>query len=267
MKYCKNCKVKIDSERDYCPLCFRESVKINDEVSTPLFAERKTNETTVKRNLFVTKLFIFMSICAISVCLLINYFTGFELPWSLSVVSGILYCWILISHTIISRRGIFEKVLFQLLGIIFILWTSEKISTGHTWLWNYVFPSVSLCAICSLLMITFIRKDKSWILSFLTITFILIVVSLKNDNFLNFYFKPFYFFFQLSFRCLPIGHIYGNISCGFPSFLCISRSGHKEHSFHHKTSPIVLQCHQNSLQTEQGWIHCLQSKPVHSNYQ
>lgn len=178
MKYCKNCKVKIDSERDYCPLCFRESVKINDEVSTPLFAERKTNETTVKRNLFVTKLFIFMSICAISVCLLINYFTGFELPWSLSVVSGILYCWILISHTIISRRGIFEKVLFQLLGIIFILWTSEKISTGHTWLWNYVFPSVSLCAICSLLMITFIRKDKSWILSFLTITFILSVVSL-----------------------------------------------------------------------------------------
>lgn len=178
MKYCKNCKVKIDSERDYCPLCFRESEKINDEVSTPLFAERKTNETTVKRNLFVTKLFIFMSICAISVCLLINYFTGFELPWSLSVVSGILYCWILISHTIISRRGIFEKVLFQLLGIIFILWTSEKISTGHTWLWNYVFPSVSLCAICSLLMITFIRKDKSWILSFLTITFILSVVSL-----------------------------------------------------------------------------------------
>ena len=178
MKYCKNCKVKIDGERNYCPLCFREVESIDDKTSTPLFSERKTNETNVQRGLFVTKLFVFMSVCAISICLLVNYFTGFKSLWSLSVVSGITYVWILISHTIISRRGIFEKVLFQLLGIMFILWTSELISVGHTWLPNYVFPSVSLCTICSLLMITFIRKDKSWILSFLTITFILSVVSL-----------------------------------------------------------------------------------------
>ena len=45
MKYCKNCKVKVDADRSYCPLCFRElEVKNNEGASEYPFMERKKNE-------------------------------------------------------------------------------------------------------------------------------------------------------------------------------------------------------------------------------
>lgn len=177
MKYCKECKVKVDSDRDYCPLCFRE-LSGEGESDTPLFAERKTNEHSNKRNDFVTRLFVFMTICVVSICVIINLMITPDVLWSLSVVSGLVYVWILIAHTIISRRGIFEKVLFQILSIMFILWTSSLISPTHDWLQEYVFPSVSLTVLTVLVMIILIKKDKSWILSFFTITVLLCITSI-----------------------------------------------------------------------------------------
>ncbi len=185
MKYCADCKVKIDGERNHCPLCFREVKEINNEKSLDYpFAERKKDEKYQKNNSFVLKLFVFMSICVVSICLFINYYLmGLETPintkwWSLVVLSSVVYVWVLIAHTIISRRSVFEKVLAQLLAIVFLLWTCEFISTNTKWLANYVLPSISICTVLSLLMITLIRKDKSWLLSFVFITIILTIVSI-----------------------------------------------------------------------------------------
>lgn len=186
MKYCKNCKVNVDTDRDYCPLCFRE-LSGEGMTDTPLYAERKTNEHCNKNNDFITKLFVFMTICSVSVCLIVNLLADPEVLWSLTVISGLTYVWVLVSHTIISRRGAFEKVLFQLLAILFILWTSDLISSTHDWLPEYVFPSVSLCAITVLVMIILIKRDKSWILSFFVITLFLgissVIVIINFDSF------------------------------------------------------------------------------------
>jgi len=186
MKYCKNCKVNVDTDRDYCPLCFRE-IKGDDTSDTPLFAERKTNEHINRNTHFLTRLFVFMTICTVAICVIINVMTNQSFSWSLTVISGLTYVWILVAHTIISKRGIFEKVLFQLLAILFILWTSNKISVDHNWLPDYVFPSVSICAVTVLLMIIWIKTDKSWLLSFLTITILLCAASLfvylRHDTF------------------------------------------------------------------------------------
>ena len=81
-------------------------------------------------------------------------------------------------HTILSRRGVFEKIFMQLVGIMFILWACELISdNSEHWLANYVFPSVSMCTVATMLMISFIRKDKTWILAFFLITIVLTVAS------------------------------------------------------------------------------------------
>ena len=163
MKYCKNCKIKVDSDKDYCPLCFRE-LSGEGSSDTQLFAERKANELSNERNDILTKIFVFMTICVVSICLITNLLIDPSVLWSLSVVSGALYVWILVSHTIISRRGIFEKVLFQVLAIMFILWTSSEISPTHDWLQQYVYPSVSLSVLTVMLMIILIKKDKPWLL-------------------------------------------------------------------------------------------------------
>ncbi len=186
MKYCKNCKIKVDSDKDYCPLCFRE-LSGEGSSDTQLFAERKANEHSNERNDILTKIFVFMTICVVSICLITNLLIDPSVLWSLSVVSGALYVWILVSHTIISRRGIFEKVLFQVLSIMFILWTSSEISPTHDWLQQYVYPSVSLSVLTVMLMIILIKKDKSWLLSFFTISILLgtasVVILFNYDSF------------------------------------------------------------------------------------
>ena len=167
MKYCSNCKVKIDGERNYCPLCFREVKEIDNEKTLDYpFAERKKDEKYQKNNSFVLKLFIFMSICAISICLFINYYLLTLDPpvnsqwWSLVVLSSVTYVWVLIAHTIISRRSVFEKILAQLLAIIFLLWTCEFISSANTnWLANYVLPSISISKSARLLYLMLSCND------------------------------------------------------------------------------------------------------------
>ena len=198
MKYCADCKVKIDADKNHCPLCFREIKEVNDERASEYpFAERKKDETFQKNNSFILKLFVFISICVASICFLFNYYLvqikeNTTNWWCLVVVSGIVYVWVLISHTIISRRNVFEKVLAQLVAIMFLLWTCDFITTSNTnWLANYVFPSISICTVLSLLMITLIRKDKSWLLSFVFITIILTIASvisfiyLEEEHLLN----------------------------------------------------------------------------------
>lgn len=184
MKYCTHCKAKINTDRTHCPLCFREIKDLENscdcEQTEKMFLERKQNETHIKNNSFVTKLFVFLSICAVSICGVINYLVNRNLLWSLLVLSGIVYIWILIAHTIISRRGSFEKVLFQVLGIMFVLSISELISDDKNWLQSYVFPSIVMATVFTLLMITFIRKDKGWMLSFVAITMLLGIASVLN---------------------------------------------------------------------------------------
>ena len=192
MKYCTDCKVKIDGDQNHCPLCFREIKEINEERAKDYpFAERKKDEKFQKNNSFLLKLFVFISICIVSTCAFINYYLIVEKQvtsqwWSLVVLSSVTYVWVLISHTIISRRNVFEKILAQLLAIIFLLWTCDFITTSSTnWLVNYVFPSISICTVISLLMITLIRKDKSWLLSFVVITIILTVASVLSFIYLE----------------------------------------------------------------------------------
>ncbi len=197
MKYCPNCKIKIDTDRAYCPLCFREIKPCEgaDTGERP-FMERNKNETEGRKTAFLLQLFFFISICVVSICLLINLLTRKSVPteplWSLVVIAGIVYVWIAVGHTILSRRGVFEKIFMQLIGIMFVLWMCEIISFNTEWLANYVFPSVSMGTVATLLMMTFIKKDKSWILAFFLIIILLTIASIL------------FFIFRDSFQILGI---------------------------------------------------------------
>ena len=181
MKYCKNCNVKVEANRNYCPLCFREIVSDGVEnQGEPLFVERTKNETFARNNSFILRLFVFISFCIVSICGLINYLTSDHFSWSILVLACVVYVWILVAHTITSRRGPFEKIFLQVGALMFILWACEYISGSKDqhWLVNYVFPSISMATVATMIMITFIRKDKSWTLAFASITALLTIVAL-----------------------------------------------------------------------------------------
>lgn len=179
MKYCKNCKINVDADRNYCPLCFRELKTINEEsVGEYPFMERRKNEHVTQSTHLLLKIFLFLSVSIISVCTLVNMLINPETLWCLLVSSSLIYVWILVAHTILSRRGVFEKIFMQLVGVMLILWACEILSLNKEhWLANYVFPSISIATVATMLMCTFIRRDKSWILAFVFIILVLTVAS------------------------------------------------------------------------------------------
>lgn len=175
MKWCKYCKAEVDTEKTFCPVCFNHLDVKNDE-SECLYTLRDKNETTVKTSVFLIKLFIFLSLIAIVACVVVNYLSDKEIAWSLIVVFGICYLWVLIAHTILSRRSVFRKIFLQVVSIVLLLYFTEKLSVSN-WLFPYVFPSISLCVAFVLSMVSFISEKRAYFCAAFTLVFILLGIG------------------------------------------------------------------------------------------
>ena len=115
MKHCKHCNVDVNDTKDYCPLCFNRLEGERDE-RPALYLERENNNRGRKNSHILRNIFLFLAICTLIVCTFVDYQTGWS-RWSVIVDFSILYVWILVAHTIISRRSAFEKIFFQLIGL------------------------------------------------------------------------------------------------------------------------------------------------------
>ncbi len=177
MKYCKHCNVKISTDTSYCPLCYSEVSAIEDGGVD--LCHKASTLSAVKKNPYklVAKIFMMISLVAIVVCLLTDYLTEFS-GWSILVILSIAYLWILGAHTILSTRPVFEKIILQIAGIMAVLWYTSTMSTGH-WLMAYVYPSISMATVTSLLFVSFLSKErKNMFLSFTIICIILATISI-----------------------------------------------------------------------------------------
>lgn len=195
MKHCKYCHIEVDTNNDFCPLCFNH-LSETDSSFDQLYSKRFTNETTDRKKLFISKLFLFLTICVITACFFINYLVNFEVKWFLVVTFGILYVWVLVAHTIMTKRSAFKKILLQIISIIALLYFTERVSEPQDWLLPYVYPSISFTAVFALLMILFIDKNRSRkVLGFSVLILLMLVGSIvimifniaqfKLLNFLN----------------------------------------------------------------------------------
>lgn len=177
MKRCKYCNVDVDTEKSFCPVCFNHLETISEQ-SDCLYTPRTKNETTAKTGLFLTKLFLFISIVAIAVCTTVNYMTTPSVGWFWLVVWGIIYLWVLVAHTILSKRSAFRKIVLQVVTIVVLLYFAEKLSL-RLWLISYVYPGIGLCVIVVLSMISFISEKRSKLcLGFSLVIFLLGMGSL-----------------------------------------------------------------------------------------
>ena len=181
MKHCNLSNIDIDSDRKYCPLCFNEVDKTeNKERSkTPEYLPRAKNEKIEKHSYFLTRIFLFLSIAIIGICIFINVLVKGK-PWCLIVGLSILYIWVLTMHTILSKRSAFEKILFQLCNIIAILVASNHLAGGGEWLINYVVPSIALATTSILVLVSLIgkRHRSQFLLSFFIIYILFLVLSI-----------------------------------------------------------------------------------------
>lgn len=188
MKKCKFCNVDVETEKKFCPLCYNKLINDDGKESDNFYPQRKTNEFADRRNSVVLKLFIFITICVLSVCATINGLINPQIGWFWVIFCSFVYLWVLITHTIMSKKSVFKKVFLQFISIFLLLFAVQKISS-ISWLFNYVFPSIGMSCALVLCMLMFTLKNRSeLVIGFLFIFLVIITVSIlclftQNDTF------------------------------------------------------------------------------------
>ncbi len=178
MKHCNNCNVDVNTESTHCPLCYNNLENKTGKKTAPLYDVCDKKPRSDVKSHFVLRLFTLISLVVIVGCVFINFLVKGR-PWSLIVISSILYLWVLIRHTILSLRNTFEKVFLQLICISFILVSTSFMSVDKGWFLNYVLPSVLCGASLTLLMVLFCSsKRRLYLFSFLIIFLIMIIVGI-----------------------------------------------------------------------------------------
>lgn len=187
MKHCEICKVEVDTHSDICPLCYNKLIQI-EEKTTPELFELKPKENTKKKRVMVAKIFMLISIIAVLTCLFVNYQAKGS-HWSLVVLMSVVWLWVLVAHTIMSRDTPFKKIFFELLSVSALLLVTNYVFSSNDWLVHYVYPSMSIAVATVLSFIVMCSKNrKKVIYSFFAIEILLLLVSIfflvfKLDDF------------------------------------------------------------------------------------
>lgn len=178
MKKCTKCNIEINTHKLHCPLCYSELEGENDAHFNAPFATPTSHDKTYHSNNFLLKLFAFITLAIVVLTVSINLLVNPRVLWCLIVAAGLLYVWVLITHTILSRRSNLEKIFFQFLSILLVVFTTNEISGGNNWFWNYFTPSAALTTVTVLLFILLVNKKRSdFAFSFFIMSLLLIALS------------------------------------------------------------------------------------------
>lgn len=181
MKTCSKCNATAKTTKKQCPVCFDE-LEINEDVASApsIYPPAKPYDDIANKNVFLVRLFFFLTISISSIVLFINFILAPGTPWSLIVIVSMFYIWILVRHTVISRRGNFEKILFQFLGILAVVMVGNYVAgSNQNWIWNFLIPGASIATITVLMFVILVNQKRAdYVLSFFLMSIVLIGLSI-----------------------------------------------------------------------------------------
>jgi len=186
MKFCNNCKVKVNSDSRYCPLCgsFLEK-QINDDYDNeyiqsfvkhpPLKVEGKTKHYLQKR-LFWFALLVFVA------CTVINVITFDGIFWFGYVLFGLIACYYVISSSVFKIRRLYSLIgttalvaCFCVFGmeVTYSLSVAQNLSEVNVTV-QYVIPAIVVGALVLTDIMIMLNKNKYkyFFISLIEITFV-----------------------------------------------------------------------------------------------
>lgn len=155
MRICENCGVNLDNNLTKCPLC---SNKLRGKIKKSYDEYPKYSKSDRSVLAFRMKMLTFIFLSVITISLLINILTPGNEPWFIFVASPLIYVWLLIRNTIVSKSHYGTKLLLQLFGISFLVLVIDIVNNGLSWSVNYVIPA--LITISTLIITIRIYSDK-----------------------------------------------------------------------------------------------------------
>lgn len=162
MKRCNKCNIDFNTDRKSCPFCrsILEEVTESNHQPYPKYQE------VSKKKRIVEKIFIFLSLIAVIVSIVSNYYdyvAGHTYLWSLIVLIGVIFLWVFIRGIIISNRYFAQRFLFVILLLELMFISIELIDIKYLhldWSLTYMLPFLSIAYLFTLSLYAMISPRR-----------------------------------------------------------------------------------------------------------
>ena len=160
MKYCPSCKVFINNDRKTCPLCYHVLENDDKELDFqkyPMYKHKRRLTLFTKIMLFISIIIILASVITNAV-LIVN---GIDYYWSIIVIAGIIYLWIILKYVFSNIGVITSKIMSTSLVTSLILLFIEIFLVKSKEYWfsiDIVIPCILVVTLFVVLLMMLIRK-------------------------------------------------------------------------------------------------------------
>lgn len=161
MRYCDNCNVLINNDKDDCLLCMSKTKDVDSKKNVetyPLYT--KVN----KGNLYsVICAIISSALGVLAIILNLLFYDRFSVAWSLAVCFSSFLIWVALRLIIFSRKNVTLKLTFAHTTIFWLLLFIDVTFTSDAdkyWSLIYASPIMSLLFLSITLVMIFYRKNS-----------------------------------------------------------------------------------------------------------
>ena len=155
MRYCENCRVTVENDLPFCPLCHGEAVVQGDS-----FEQDFPAAPALDNKRFHTRLLIFITIAVVVVSVTVDLLTNDKAHWSYIGAGALAYLFLSFRYIRKSNRNIGLLALIQILGISLLTFAVDMATGYYKWSTNYVIPFVIISAAGLLSTVLFARPRR-----------------------------------------------------------------------------------------------------------
>jgi len=154
MRECEKCHISVATNRKTCPLCGNILVGKSEQGKAiyPPFASAE------KQRNIALRILLFLAISSMLISIFVNLLTNPKDRWSVYVVISVIYSWILLRSTIMSKKNIAGRLLIQMIAVSLLCIGIEKQSHSSGWALDYVVPFLCIVTILAILIIIFSKQ-------------------------------------------------------------------------------------------------------------
>lgn len=139
---CKRCKVLVDPSFSHCPVCGSFLKKVKDSEVEKVYPTPQYKKIAKAQNRSALIIFLSLSIMVVLLTLLLDLALNFNrLQYTFYVAVSVVYIWILVTNTILSRVTLGTKLFWQGFGLSLVVTTFDvSFNTALTWSLTWVIP-------------------------------------------------------------------------------------------------------------------------------
>ncbi len=155
MRYCSNCRVKIENDIEKCPLCDMDTVKLDDSFSEgyPYIKSHFTRGLLLKLITFVAAFFL-------GVSLIVDHLVPTGSPWVFITAAAIIYAWISAINVLRYTPNPASIILCQLFSVGGLVFLIDLLCGFYRWSVNYVIPFLIMGAALAISLMIIIKPMK-----------------------------------------------------------------------------------------------------------